>query len=317
MKVRPISIDDDRYIDFVKLYGSIFNSNEWLSMFGDDLMNCGVYNGDELVAVFYVLKMKLKGIVSVYSSPFFTPDNGLVIANSTSSTFKYNNFNKKVLAAVTEFIKQLKIDYIQFILPDNIIDTQLFIWSGLRVTPAYSYLIDLSIPIEDICKNINPKMRYSHIDKAIKDGVEVKLVKDYSIVKELVMMTFNRQNIKTQQEYIDKILFKFANDCNSFAHVAYYNDRPSAALFVVYDMNRSYCILSGFDASNEHRGSGSLVHYSAIKHAKELGIKVFDFEGSMMPHIENFFRSFGGKLTPKFIVHKQSRLFSILSIFRK
>ena len=43
--------------------------------------------------------------------------------------------------------------------------------------------------------------------------------------------------------------------------------------------------------------------WKAIKFSKEeLGLAEFDFEGSMVPQIEQFFRKFGGILTPYYSV---------------
>lgn len=38
--------------------------------------------------------------------------------------------------------------------------------------------------------------------------------------------------------------------------------------------------------------------YYSILHARDLGLRVFDFEGSGVPEIEEYFRSFGGSLVP-------------------
>ena len=43
--------------------------------------------------------------------------------------------------------------------------------------------------------------------------------------------------------------------------------------------------------------------WEAIKFTKEeLGLNQFDFEGSMIQPVEQFFRKFGGKLTPYYTV---------------
>jgi len=42
----------------------------------------------------------------------------------------------------------------------------------------------------------------------------------------------------------------------------------------------------------------------AIKHSKELGISKFDFEGSMLPEVEKYFRGFGGNLVPYYSINK-------------
>jgi hypothetical protein len=41
-------------------------------------------------------------------------------------------------------------------------------------------------------------------------------------------------------------------------------------------------------------------------HARSKGIEVFDFEGSMIPSVEKFFRSFGGELRPYYSVNKSN-----------
>jgi hypothetical protein len=46
--------------------------------------------------------------------------------------------------------------------------------------------------------------------------------------------------------------------------------------------------------------------FACIRHARDLGLEVYDFEGSMVPGIEQYFRSFGGTLTPLYRVVKAS-----------
>jgi hypothetical protein len=41
---------------------------------------------------------------------------------------------------------------------------------------------------------------------------------------------------------------------------------------------------------------------TAMKRCNELGISLFDFEGSMVPGIEAFFRKFGSKLRLRFVI---------------
>jgi hypothetical protein len=44
--------------------------------------------------------------------------------------------------------------------------------------------------------------------------------------------------------------------------------------------------------------------WAAIKFAKDLGLRSFDFEGSISPDIEKYFRGFGGTLTPYYQINK-------------
>jgi hypothetical protein len=44
--------------------------------------------------------------------------------------------------------------------------------------------------------------------------------------------------------------------------------------------------------------------WKSILHARQLGLRTFDFEGSMIPEVERYFREFGGKLIPYYEISK-------------
>lgn len=57
--------------------------------------------------------------------------------------------------------------------------------------------------------------------------------------------------------------------------------------------------------------------WRSILFAKQTGAQVFDFEGSMQPGIEKYFREFGGDLIPYAAVEKSGLLLSLLMKLRK
>ena len=69
--------------------------------------------------------------------------------------------------------------------------------------------------------------------------------------------------------------------------------------YFVHDSRFTTYLLAATDA--EVRGAASAVLWEAIKRAAERGT-AFDFEGSMLRHVESFVRSFGGVPTPYSIV---------------
>lgn len=133
-------------------------------------------------------------------------------------------------------------------------------------------------------------VKRNDINKALRDGLIAKHYDNLEIVKSLVLKTFLRQNKKTNQYYLNKVLFEFANKDNSFSFVSFQNNKPIAVVFCVYDKSTAYYLLGGYDSKNSHHGAGALAMREAIKFAKKLGIKYFDFEGSMLPQIERYFR---------------------------
>ena len=63
------------------------------------------------------------------------------------------------------------------------------------------------------------------------------------------------------------------------------------------------------------------MHYllgQAIQDAQAKELEIFDFEGSMLPGVEAFFRGFNGELKPYFTVWKYgNRLLSFIDTMRK
>jgi hypothetical protein len=57
--------------------------------------------------------------------------------------------------------------------------------------------------------------------------------------------------------------------------------------------------------------------WESVKHAKDLGLRYFDFEGSMVPQIETYFRGFGGRLTPYYRINRASLPIEIILKFFK
>lgn len=77
--------------------------------------------------------------------------------------------------------------------------------------------------------------------------------------------------------------------------------RARAGGYFVHDERFTTYLLAATDA--EVRGAASLVLWEAIQRAAARGAG-FDFEGSMLRHVESFVRSFGGVPTPYSIVWK-------------
>ena len=74
-------------------------------------------------------------------------------------------------------------------------------------------------------------------------------------------------------------------------------------MYIVWDERIGYYLLGGYDPKESHHGASAIAMWEAIKFTKEeLGLNQFDFEGSMIQPVEQFFRKFGGKLTPYYTV---------------
>ena len=93
------------------------------------------------------------------------------------------------------------------------------------------------------------------------------------------------------------------------------NGEIHAVSYLIWDNNRSYYHLAGENPKFRGSGASIFLTWEAIKYTKEeLGLNIFDFEGSMLQPIEAIRRQFGAKQLPYFRVWKyNSTLFQILN----
>ncbi|MDA8104270.1 MAG: GNAT family N-acetyltransferase [Nitrospiraceae bacterium] len=293
----------DEYEAHVRKYGTVFNSLSWLSLFGDKVSVYGIYsNNQELIGGFCIYR-KTKFGLSVYCMPPFTPEVGPFMKIDAKNTSHIADSWKEAVSLIADFIEGLPYSIVAIALNVHVRDTQPFIWKKFKVAPGYTYIIDLNQPPEQLWGNLSKKHRHD-VNKAVRDGLVAKQICDMRIVRDLCIKTFARQGKEINTLDLDKILFGFSSPDNSYAFATFDGGVPIAASFYVYDRSASYAIIGGYDHEKKHHGAGTLADWEGILHARKLGLASFDFEGSMIPGIEKYFRGFGGQLTPYFRVNK-------------
>jgi hypothetical protein len=85
------------------------------------------------------------------------------------------------------------------------------------------------------------------------------------------------------------------------------NVQPGAALLVVNDDRTSYQIVSGVDMSSRNSPAGALLTWRAICDALKAG-RIFDFEGSRIRGVEEYYRRWGGQAHPVWHLKKTGSL---------
>ncbi len=315
MEIRQIeNINDTTYTHLVNRVGGVFNTPEWLSVYTYHLQVMGVFQEHKLVAVFNQWVTK-KGPVKFYRTPPLTPNNAFVSITQATNPSNILSENKEVIEAVANYYNSLSSAYVKVVFPPDVQDMQPFAWLNFKLAPAYTYQMQLAhTPPE-----LEARMSVGHrnaLKKATKDGVTCSQVSDLAVVKDLVTKSFDRKNKSTNVKLIDNILFNFATANNSYAFVAYMQEQPIAAAFCVYDREHVYYLLGGYDAKLRHNGAGIMCLYNCMLRAAELDKSVFDFEGSMLPEVEKYFRGFGAKLTPYFSAQKSNALVSAIMRIR-
>ena len=295
--------DESRYEQLATECGTIFNSKRWLELFGNRIRFAGIYNDNrELIGGFHLYEEKRCGLTIFRDAPF-TPHCGPFLRLAAKNPVAIMDAWKKALALMADYIEQLHPSVVSLSLATDIVDTQPFIWKKCKVTPRYTYIIDLTESSETILKRMSVERR-NDLKSGERNGFKATVTRDSEIVESLVKNSFTRQSITPNALYLRKILAEYASAENSFAYVVEDNGRPLAAALCIHDQRTAYYLLGGYSQEHRQRAAGPLACWAAILHAKGVGLRAFDFEGSMVPAIESYFRGYGGRLTPYYRLNK-------------
>ena len=304
MKVAPITSDElPAYDDLARQYGTLFSTREWLALFDEKMQTYAIFDkGQRLIGGFALYHERRWGL-KVIRRPPFTPTVGPFYKQLASNPVAQLEEQRKILSAVVGHLEQLKSALCMVPLPRGLSDALPFFWRDYKVIPGITYLIDLDRQPDELWRNMSGTRR-NDIRKAQRDGLIVERAEALGVVRDLVVATFERQKKWVDREMLDAILFNFSKPENSFAFVAFRNRSPVAASFVVHDGSTAYYLLGGYRSDQAHHGAGAWALWEAIQYAQSLGIRTFDFEGSVIPAIEHYFRGFGGKPTMYLTINK-------------
>ncbi|MGI6241176.1 MAG: GNAT family N-acetyltransferase [Candidatus Omnitrophota bacterium] len=291
------------YDELARRHGTLFNGSDWLSLFGEKVRVLGIFdNGGKMIGGMSFYQECRLGLNILRCAPF-TPVSGPFLEVTAQHPIAILEARREALECVCEYLGRQSAALIMLSLDRRIEDALPFFWHGYKVIPKYTYLIDLAVSLEQIGQNMSAERR-KNIAKAERDGLTVRATTDMEVIQELVLATFGRQHKSVNQTVLEAILSRYAKPSNSFAFTTYRKATPIATCFVVHDTQTAYYLLGGYKAEERHHGAGVMAMFEAIKHSQEIGLKTFDFEGSVIPAVERYFRGFGGQLTSYLTVNK-------------
>jgi len=289
-------VDKNEWDDFVKRspQGSVFSETWYLDAMNVKYKILAVYKNERIIAGIVLTKNE----INTWSNPMLVKYLGVLLGN------EQKNVSQKVLSQQFKILELLigelkKYKSFDYYFHPNFTNWTPFYWNGFAQHTRYTYRIDLNKEFIEIEKKI-----HHNIKRNIKNAQKLKVVikRDIGIDNLLKMVneTFEKQG--GNSPYNDKLqiaIKKFFKDGN-FVSFGAYDTRGKiiSACGLVYDEKSSYLILNGSTMHDQIRGANALMIFEAIKYFKEKGLETFDFEGSMLPGVEQFYRRFGGDLVP-------------------
>ena len=242
---------------------------------------------------------------NIVTMPHYTQTMGVWFA-VVASDVKYSSLLEQRQAVCKSFIDKLK-RYKSFLQNFNheFTDWLPFYWEGYSQTTRYTYILHCIKDVEKILSRMSQQTR-RNLKKAEEQSIVVRHGINTDDFLKIQALTFERQNKRnTQSSAVLKRLINAARERGQGDVFGGYDSegRLHAVAFVVWQNSSAYYIAGGGDPTLRSSGAHSLVLWDAIKHVSQY-TDTFDFEGSMIPGVERFFREFGAVQTPYFIIKK-------------
>lgn len=286
--------------------GMIYSCHYYISALEPEWSAVMIRSNDMIHAVMPFI-LKRKAGIAYSTQPVFTQYWGIMFrpteANTAKSFEQKRQWVKLILKTLPGEIRLFNYNFspaFDYPLP--------FFWKGYTVTPRYSNHIQLDRSKEELWANISEKAR-GHIRKVEKDGVAVVHGTD---IDEVITIFRKAKEDKIQNmtaahyKAIGDIARHYAQ--NGMCHTIIARDAQGRSLAgTIYFKFRDTTIhfLGSTDPDYKGRGAMSLIIWTAIQRAKEES-KIFDFEGSMIEPVEQFFLSFGSTPTVYLNIKKEN-----------
>lgn len=186
-----------------------------------------------------------------------------------------------------------------------------FFWNGFKQTTRYTYILPDLSDEQFLWNGLQSNIR-GYIRKAT-DRFRLR-VRDDLYVEDFLQLNnlvFERQGMK--RPYPESLVRNLDAACarkNARKILIAEDDqgRRHAGIYLIWDENSAYCLMSGSHPELRSSGAISLCRWEAIRFSSSV-TKRFDFEGSMLEPVERFCRGFGAIQIPYFTVSKtQSRV---------
>lgn len=299
----------EKFDDFCKsIYVPVYSKSWWLdAVCSPENWDVWLYEqGSQLFAAmpyYYENKGKYKYITKAPLSQ----NNGILFKypSGVKETTK-RIFEEKVIDAACKWIDVLNIDVYEQQFQTTFNNWLPFFWNCYEAVTRYTYVFskdrlkDLTKVWQEIDKKKRSKIKKGYSLCEIKENLDPDLFYDQ------VEKTFSKQGLVCPfSRTLWLRLYEVAINHNSGKIIYAVNQSKEivSTVFLVWDEERMYQLISGGDAGLQHyEGKSALVWY-AIQQCAKKGL-TYDFEGSVIKRISKSNRLFGAESVPYFRIRK-------------
>ena len=241
--------------------------------------------------------VKNKYGIKYITMPMLTPYMGPWIIPPKQQLKRTSHYRRqhKIISALTDHLPRTTLSLIHA--HPDMTDLIAIHWKGFKEQKRYTYRLALKDQ-EVLWRGVDSKQK--NIIRNAENHLKVTQSSDINMFYSLNQKSFERQQLSTPYTKEDLKRLDHALELNSQRIILVALDSDGAihgSIYLTFDDHTVYLLAIGSDPQYRHKGSIPLLIWTALRQFSQTH-KVFDFEGSMLPSIESFFRSFGGELTP-------------------
>ncbi|MBA7636692.1 hypothetical protein ES703_44313 [subsurface metagenome] len=293
-------------------HGTIFHRWEWLKIVEkhskSKLHPLIGFEGNEPVGILPLFYSRRWLLRMVFSPPLGAaiPTLGPILLNYDEiKPHKMEHIYREFQKQVDHFINsELHPDYVSITTSPGLLDVRPFIWSGYRVTPYYTYKIDLTTGEAAVWDSFKKKLR-SDIKRAEPKGIIVRegTIEDIQYLFHSLKERYYMQNIGSliSIEYLYD-LFKEFGSRNLWISVALYNNQTVGAIFLITYKETTAIWLGVAKSGLAGLPTNDLIQWEAIRWSIKNGCKAFEligantwklceFKSKYSPHLEVYFNA--------------------------
>ena len=247
-----------------------------------------------------------------FTMPHLTQTIGFWIDPDIIAKDRFYNDRKKIIA---EIVSSLPANTHVSLAPENTYYLPLQ-WAGFNLRPYVTYRITNLDNVDDLYAGFASVVKKNI--KSARNKVKIEESEDISILHSLMEKTFQiqKRSYPFSKEYLSTI-YEACRIHNASKLLYAVDDKGNvhSGVLYVYDENVCYYLIAGTDPQFRSGGANSLLLWEGIQFAATHS-KCFDFEGSMIEGVENFFRQFGGEMVVYYDVYRQGVVQDVLQVIK-
>lgn len=295
----------------------IYLQTEWLDIVSIHGMEWDVvfsYDAQNNIQGYWPYVFKQQVFWKKITMPSFTPYMGpRLIYPEHQNEYERISFENKVLKELQG--KLPAFAEIKFKWSRDYTNWLSFYWNQFQQQTSYTYIIpntsDSNQVFSGFKKSIQRQIRKASESLQIREAEEAK-----SVIQMLQLSLGEASRRLLNREVLQKLhIIAHAKKQSYILEAVSSDGQVIGAIYLLFDQREMMYLYGGYDDKINDSGAMPLLFWTALQKANELQLS-FNFEGSMIPGVERFFRSFGAIQTPVFTIEKKYFPYKYIDVLR-